>query len=206
MKIKNANPARLLDGKMLEPLTLLYFQINHLKQLYRQGWLKKGRDIPESQCESVADHIFGMSILALFVCDLYFPSLDRLKILRMCLTHELGEIINGDPRSPTDEAGKQEKYVAERAAIIELLKGFPSADEYLKLWEEFEEGKSPEARLVKQLDKLEMALQAKIYSLQYGKNLQEFFDDVRPHLLSKELQLIFEQVENLKERIDFHQK
>ena len=184
MKTKNSNPVRFLKGKSVEPIILLYFHINHLKQLYRQGWLRKGRDIPKSRCESVADHTFAMSILGLLVCDLYFSHLDCLKVLKMCLTHELGEIINGDPKSPRNKIAKRSKYIAERSAIIYLLKDFPNADEYLKLWEEFEEGKSQEAKLVRQLDKLEMALQAKIYSLQHRKNLQEFLDDVRAQLES----------------------
>ena len=196
-KIKNADPAKFLQGKLAEPIILLYFHINHLKQLYRNGWLRKGRDISKLHCESVADHIFGMSILALLICDLYFPKLDCLKVLKMCLTHELGEIIHGDQKSPRGKIARQSKYIAERCAVIHLLKDFPTGTEYLKLWEEFEEGKSPEASLVKQLDKLEMALQAKIYSLQHKKNLQEFIDDVRTQLESGELKKILDQIEVL---------
>ena len=197
MKTKNSNASLFLTGKRVEPIVLLYFQINHLKQLYRQGWLREGRDIPEKFCESVADHVFGMSLLGIFICELYFPKLDCLKVVKMCLTHELGEIINGDPRSPQDATGKKEKYLAERNAIIDLLKDFPYADDYLNLWEEFEEGTTPEAKLVKQLDKLEMAFQAKNYSLQHGKNLQEFLDDVRASLEAEELKNILAQVESL---------
>ncbi len=197
MKTKNSNAALFLTGKRVEPIVLLYFQLNHLKQLYSQGWLREGRDIPEKFCESVADHVFGMSLLGLFICELYFPKLDCFKVIKMCLTHELGEIINGDPRSPQDDAGKKEKYLAEHDAIIALLKDLPNAGDYLQLWEEFEEGASPEAKLVRQLDKLEMAFQAKIYSLQHGKNLQEFLDEVRTYLEAGELKAILTQVESL---------
>lgn len=197
MKTKNSNPAKFLVGKSVDPLIFLYFQINHLKQLYRQGWLSERRDIPEKQCESVADHVFGVSILALFVCDLYFPKLDSLKVLMMCLIHELCEVINGDPRSPQTRKGKLSKHIAERAAIIELLKHFPNFEKYLILWEEYEEGKTREARFVKQIDKLEMAFQAKIYSLQHGKNLQDFYDFVRPLLKSKRLKRILNQIESI---------
>jgi putative hydrolase of HD superfamily len=182
---------------LVDPMIMMYFHINHLKQIYRQGWLRKGRDIPEKQCESVADHIFGMSILGLFLCELRFPDLDRLKVLMMCLIHELGEIINGDPKSPKGHAGKRKKHLAERAAIKIVMTDFPNADKYLDLWEEFEIGNSPEAKLVRQLDKLEMAFQAKIYSLQHGNNLQEFLDDVRNHLESEELKILLNQIERL---------
>ena len=113
----------------------------------------------------------------------------------MCLIHELGEIKNGDPRSPTNPKDKLEKYHNEQKAIIELLKDLPNQDKYLALWEEFENGNSAEARLVRQLDKLEMAFQSKIYALQHGKNLQEFIDDVRTHLESEELLKILAEIE-----------
>lgn len=195
MKTKNDAPVKFLAGKAVDPILTLYFQINHLKQLYRQGWLRKGNDVPEKSCESVAEHCFGMTLLALFVCDLYFSTLDRTKVVLMCLIHELGEIIHGDPRATEDCVEKELKYQRERSAIISLLKDFPNSSEYLSLWEEFEKNKSPEARLVKQLDKLEMALQSKIYTMQYGNNLQEFLDHIRPYLESEDLKRILDQVE-----------
>src|ERR1035437_6300191 len=187
MRTKNSNPVNFLAGKTLQPIIVLYFQINHLKQLYRQGWLKKGRDVPERYCESVADHSFGMAVLAIFVCEMYFPTLDTLKVVMMCLLHELGEIVNGDPPSTEDKVLKAEKHQRERQAITDILSDIPNGEKYVSLWDEFEEGKIPEARLVKQLDKLEMGLQSKIYTLQHGNDLQEFIDHVRPYLESPEL-------------------
>jgi len=197
MKTKNINPSRFLVGIPLDSALELYFQINHLKQLYRQGWLRSGRDVPKGQCESVADHVFGLSMLALFVTDLYFPSLDQLKVIKMCLIHELGEIIVGDLPSPKSDMEREGKRKAEHMAISMLLDDCPNGDEYLRFWEEFEEGKSPEAKLVRQLDKLEMACQAKVYSLQHGNHFQEFFDDVRGQLETEELKKILREVESI---------
>jgi putative hydrolases of HD superfamily len=197
MKTRNKNPVQFLTGKSVEPLIIFYFQANHLKQLLRQGWLQKGRDIPEFCCESDGDHCFLLTLLALVVCDTYFPQLDKLKVITMCLLHEVGEIIIGDQRTPTDEAGKVDKYKREQPAVHELLKDILPGQYYIELWEEFETGQTPEAKLVRQIDKLEMAFQSKVYSLQHSKNLQEFIDDVRTKLQSPELLNLLDQIEAL---------
>lgn len=45
----------------------------------------------------------------------------------------------------------------------------------------------PEDKFVKQVDKLEMAMQASVYSRQYGKNLDEFIDSARARMTDKKL-------------------
>lgn len=194
MKVKNENPIGFL-GNDADPLMRLYFQVNHLKQLYRQGWLKQGRDVPEHQCESVADHVFGMALLALFVCDKHFPDIDRSKVVTMTLIHELGEIKDGD-KYVTDPGERLARKDAERAAIVELLSDFPDSI-YLELWEEYERGDTREARLVKELDKLELVMQAAIYSQQHDKDFSEFFESSDGHIKSLPLREIFASLQNL---------
>lgn len=194
---KSFNPVLLLGGKLVSPILEVYLQANHLKNIYRFGWIKKGRDLPIRFCESDADHCFLLALLAIFVCDSFFPTLDRHKVLIMCLVHELGEIINGDPRSPLNETERLNKYEKEKSAIIEVFAHFPPGATYLALWEEFEKGITPEAKLVRELDKLEMAFQSKVYSLQHGKNLQEFIDDVRTKIHTPELLQLLAEVECL---------
>lgn len=194
MRVKNDDPIGLI-AKDADPLIRLYFQVNHLKQLYRQGWLKQGRDIPEKQCESVAEHVFCMAILALFVCDAYFPELDKNKVVTMTLIHELGEIKDGD-KYVTDPEERTQRKEAERLAITELLADFPDSV-YLELWEEYERGETGEARLVKELDKLEMVMQAAIYQYQHGKNLSEFFLSSDPHIQSPALRALLDAVRTL---------
>jgi|GEM_PF-5917177 len=57
MQSKGMNPASMLHGVAVSPLIEAYFEMNRLKQLYRQGWLQCGI-VPE-RCESVAEHSFG---------------------------------------------------------------------------------------------------------------------------------------------------
>jgi len=184
MITKNTNPVKLLAGKKFDPIIEIYFQINHLKHLLRQGWLMRG--IPESKCESVGDHSFATALFAMMIAKKYFPELNVMKVIKMSLVHELGEIDNGD-LTPFDEASKEERYAKEKAGIEKIFYNFPEGKEYLDLWLEFEENRSAEAKFVKQIDQLEKAMQASVYSKQYGKNLDEFIDSARARITDKKL-------------------
>ena len=90
-----------------ELLTLL-----KLKQLARTGWVRAGVENPES----VADHSWGMAILALRLCP---QELDLCKVLSMCIMHDVAEILVGD-LTPHDEIKGKEKHDLERAAMNKI--------------------------------------------------------------------------------------
>ena len=190
MEVKNENPFEFIKEKNLSLVLQMYFKINHLKQLYRQGWL---RYIDKEKCESVADHIFGVAILVILINDIYSLDLDLEKIVIMSLIHEMGEIKNGDI-TPLDGISKEEKHAMEKKGVIELFKDFPEAEKYIAIWEEFEKRETREARIVFQAEKLEMALQAKIYEFQYGKDLSEFQKYVEDILTDDFLKDILSQI------------
>lgn len=173
------------------PLIEAYFELNHLKQLYRQGWLRRG--IPPERCESVAEHVYGMAMLGWWIADAEFPELDRDKIVRMSLVHELGEIYVGDI-TPGDRVNPAEKHRLEREALLKVVDKLPKGAEYLALWEDFEQGQSPEARFVRQLDRLEMAFQAAAYRQQGFGPLEEFFATTDAALEDPRLRAIFERL------------
>lgn len=154
-----------------------YYQAAELKRLYRQGWLKRG--VPEAACESVADHSFGTALLALFLAGRPpYEGIDRDKALRLALVHELGEVYAGDI-TPVDGVSAEEKASLERNSIRRVLAGLRGGEEYLALWEEFEAGVSPEARFVRELDRLEMGLQAAAYRAEGNGRMGEFFESAR---------------------------
>ncbi|OGK14985.1 hypothetical protein A2774_01040 [Candidatus Roizmanbacteria bacterium RIFCSPHIGHO2_01_FULL_39_12c] len=185
MKIKNRNPALLLKGMKVDPIIEFYFELNHLKQLFRQGWLLRG--IPENKCESVADHLFGSAILALIIANSYYESLDLNKMLKMVLIHELGEIYLGDV-TPRDRINKNLKHEWEYKAVVEIFSKIPKGNQYISLWKEYEEGASPEAKFIKQVDRLEAAFQAVVYKLQYNnKQVEDFYPWTKKRLSDKKL-------------------
>jgi len=184
MKVKNSNPIGLLatiDPETIDPIIHAYLQINHLKQLYRQGWLREGRKIPEHQCESVADHCFGTIVLALLVIAKHQLAVDVGKVIIMIAVHEFGEVHDGD-KTPYDNVSPDVRHTQEAASFREVLRYLPEATIYMDLWEEMEIGATAEAQLVRQLDALEAALQAFIYEGQHPTDVAEFFPYTRKKL------------------------
>jgi putative hydrolase of HD superfamily len=197
MKTKAAPPIASLRGRQTLPLIQAYFEFNQLKQLYRQGWLRVG--LPPERCESVAEHSLGVALLCLFIADTYFPEADVSKVVRIALLHDLGEARVGD-LTPHDPVGAEEKHRREREAVAHILGGLPRGAEYLALWEEYEQGRSFEARLVRQVDRLEMGLQACIYEHQGAGDLSEFFASVHKALEAPELKAVLAELETLRPR------
>ena len=130
--------------------------IGMLKRTPRIGWVDVGIYKPES----VADHTFRTAFLCMLYADI--KALDPLKLLRMALIHDLPEALMGDlmPSQKSAETKKREETV-----ISQILSFVPKRQKeiYLAIWNEYQEGKTREAKVVRQLEKIEMALQAKEY-------------------------------------------
>ena len=137
-----------------------------LKDVLRQGWVNAGVESPES----VAAHSWGMAILALKLCP---AGLNLEHVLKLCLVHDLPEVIVGD-LTPQDDVST--KSADERAAMERL------APEWVSLFDEYENQTTPEAVFVKTLDKLDMALQAKVYMRRSDLNLEQFIESARKTL------------------------
>jgi putative hydrolases of HD superfamily len=193
-KTKASNPLSTLKSSNISPFIHVYFELNHLKQLYRQGWLLRG--IPAEHCESVAEHTFGVAVLAMVLADSFFPELNTLTVVRMALIHDFGEVYAGDI-IPGNNISPAEKHKLEQESIIKIFKNLPNGNDYITLWEEFECRSSPEAQFVRQIDKLEMALQASVYEHQKYENLAEFFKSAGSEISSPELHSILKELENL---------
>jgi putative hydrolase of HD superfamily len=196
MQRKDQMPIAESELDELSPLIRAYVQSSQLKQLYRQGWLRRG--VPREQCESVAEHTFGVALLTLMLTDSCFPELDREAALITALLHDLGEVYAGD-LTPADGVPAEEKHRRERIAVERVLGKLDCAQGYMALWEAYEQGDTPEARLVRQVDRLEMGLQAYLYE-RYGEaDLSEFYASVRDGLSLPALSRLFRQVEAQRE-------
>ena len=194
MHTKAFLPIALLDGKNSLPIIQAYFEFNHLKQLYRQGWLQHG--IEPKYCESVAEHSFCVALLGLFLTEQY-PELDVNKVVRMALIHDLGEIYAGD-FTPKDKIDKNQKFKLEKKSVLQVFNKLPHGCQWINLWEEYEQGESAEAKFVRQLDRLEMLLQASVYEQQGRSDLSDFFTSTKWDLFSPELQSILKVLEDLR--------
>ena len=135
-----------------------FYQIAGLKKLPRSGWKIK---IGLNDSESVAEHSYMMSVMAMVLSDM--KSLNSEKVIKMSILHDWAESKIGD--FMPDEIGYDKKSELENYAMTEILELLPQKiqSDYQDMWNEFLVRDTPEARLVHELDKLEMALQAKIY-------------------------------------------
>jgi len=109
------------------------------------------------------------------------PTLDCGRCVRMAIVHDLAESIVGDI-TPHQGISKEEKSRREEAAMshfLTLLGDTPQAREMYELWQEYEGAATPEAKLVKDLDKFEFIVQALEYEKSDNKNLEHFFASTR---------------------------
>ena len=195
MEIKSPNPATIINTEQISPILEAWLEISHLKQLYRQGWLKRG--IPKENCESVADHSFGTAILTMLIADALFSQLNKERLLRMALIHELGEVYVGDI-TPNDGINLAEKLERERAAVSQICEKLPDGSQYIQLWEEYALNQSPEARFIHQIDRLEMGLQAGVYQAEGHKGMQEFFESAKEAIENPALSALLSQAKNFE--------
>ena len=156
--------------------------LGSLKELERTGWVRMRIPRPES----VADHSFRTAVLAMILAPQY--GADQLKAIKMALIHDIGEAIIGD--IVTEQGAKVSKgllksKVAREKKAVRKIMSLVGTEDFYALFEEFEKNRTPEARLVKQIDKLEMALQAYEYEKMHGKDLEEFFKTARHRVRDK---------------------
>ncbi len=161
---------------MLIGLFELMARIHELKTTARTGWNMefppdhkfKTRRVPEA--ESVADHSYGLAIYAFALATEL--GLDVEKTVTMALVHDAPELITLDivtaTLGPEEKAQAQtDKRLREEAAARTLfLPHGAFGARCFELWLEFEDQKTEEARLVRQLDKFECAAQAVFYAKQ----------------------------------------
>jgi putative hydrolases of HD superfamily len=129
----------------------LLYEAKLLKEIPRSGYqfLGVGR-------ESIAEHTFMATFIAHVMASLQ-PEVDALKLLRMCLLHDLPEARTGDLNAV------QKKYVTadETKAIADLTTSLPFGHKIQELLTEFRAGHSLEARLAHDADQLSLLIDLK---------------------------------------------
>lgn len=174
------------------------FILGKLKKTKRTGWVREKVPNPES----VAEHSFRMAVLAM----IFAPSIgaDPVKTIKMALVHDIGEAETGDivtARGMNAGLNLEDKIIKERKAFLKIF-SLINGDEYVQLFDEFENNQTKEAKLVKQLDKLEMAIQALEYEQEHNINLQEFFDHANSIIIDKNIKKIMSQILKLRKNKD----
>ncbi len=163
--------------------------VYQLKAIPRSGWLQSGID--EIGVESIAAHSFGMSILILYLRPvLQANGINVERALNMAMVHDIAESTVGD-LTPDDGVSESEKHAAEAAAFTEIVKGVQEGDYFRELWDDFESILSPEAKLVKRIDKLDMLIQAYLYEKKYTMRLDSFWENMDEMFSGTESEAIY---------------
>ncbi|NLP46039.1 MAG: HD domain-containing protein [Epulopiscium sp.] len=127
-------------------------EIDKAKQIFRQNVV-----IGTTRNENDAEHSWHLAVMALLLSEYSTTkNMDILKIVKMVLIHDLVEIYAGDTFC-YDEKANEDKADRENKAAQKLFAILPEdqTKEMWGLWQEFEEGKTPEAKFATCLDRLQ---------------------------------------------------
>jgi putative hydrolase of HD superfamily len=123
-------------------------ETDKLKSIIRANVLADG-----SRFENTAEHSWHVCLWALVFAD-QSNGANIARVIQMLLLHDIVEIDAGD--HPIHLPHDQEEITAKEAAAATRIFGLLPADQniaYRQLWEEFETGKSKDARYAKMIDK-----------------------------------------------------
>lgn len=122
----------------------LLFEARILKEIPRSGYHFLG-----TGNESVAEHSFIITFIA-WVMSKLEPDVDALKLISMCIVHDLCEARTGDLNA------LQKQYVVadEQKAMTDMIEHLPFGASMAGLINEFNERKTIEAKLAHDADQL----------------------------------------------------
>ncbi len=143
-----------MDDKDLQKYFDFFREIDKEKYIVRQTYLADG-----ARKENDAEHAWHMAVMAVLLGGYANEKIDVLKTVTMLLIHDLVEIDAGDTFAYDEEAKKtqRERELKGAKRIFSLL----PEEEALRmrgLWDEFEEGTTPEARFAHAMDNIQPAM------------------------------------------------
>ncbi len=149
----------------------LFLELQRLDRIPRAGFVLRGVDDPES----VTEHSWHV----LFLVWTLGPKIDGIDVgraMEIAIVHDLAEVRIGDlPMTCSRYFPEGAKNAAEEAAMAEILAPLP--ERALRLYDEYQRGASPEARLVKACDKLQLMLKVTVYESWGTGALAEFWNN-----------------------------
>ena len=126
-------------------------ELDQLKSILRQSPL-----INRTRRENSAEHSWHVAMFALVLSE-HVKDVNALRVAKLLLLHDVVEIDAGDAplhASRKDKALLEQDELAAAKRIFGLLPD-PQGQELLALWQEFEAGQNPDARLAKALDRFQ---------------------------------------------------
>ena len=119
-----------------------------------KGVTRKTRPLGLDRYENSAEHSWQIALLALSLVEYAVPGIDINRVVGMLLVHNIGEIDTGDTIVYA-EGGWDERKAAELTAVRRIFGKLPKEREaqFLELWQEFDNEKTPEALFAHAVDR-----------------------------------------------------
>jgi len=177
-------------------LVSFFHVVCNLKKIKRSGWIHKSNVLSP---ESVADHSYSMCMMSMVLSEII--DLDTEHIMKMANLHDLAESFVGD--NMPDKISYEEKVLLEDKAMRKIISKLPSLlrGKYLDIWNEYIDNSTVSAKFVHNIDKLEMALQAKEYEFDgYSKqSLQIFLKSATDYISNDSFDIVFEILQTIND-------
>ena len=135
-------------------------QFEFIKEIDKEKMIKRQTLLTDGVTrENDAEHAWHMAIMTLLLSEYSNENIDTLKTISMLLIHDLVEIKAGDTYA-YDEAHKVDQRDRELSAADEIFSMLPvdQGSKFRALWDEFEEGDTPEARFARAMDRIQPML------------------------------------------------
>jgi putative hydrolase of HD superfamily len=160
----------------MESIADFLFEMGMLCKTPRSGYqfLGSGR-------ESVAEHVLRTVYTGYALCKLN-PSLNELRVLKMCVLHDLPEARTGD----MNYVNKKYVQVDEAKAVRELTESLSFGDDIRQAIDEFNAKETMESRIARDADQIALILQLKEYGDLGNKYSEEWIQYALQRLCTEE--------------------
>lgn len=136
-------------------------QVEFIKEIDKLKYIQRKTKLFNSdRNENDAEHSWHLAMMAMVLANHSDKPIDVLKVIKMVLIHDIVEIDAGDTfiyDSVKNHSNTDEELIAAKR-IFGLLPT-TQAEELINIWQEFEDGKSNEAKFAKAMDRFAPLLQ-----------------------------------------------
>jgi len=168
----------------MDSIANFLFEVGMLNKTPRSGYQFLG-----SGKESVAEHILRAIFVGYSLCKMD-SSLDELRVLKMCLFHDLPEARTGD----MNYVNKKYVEVDEEKAVQELTEGLFFGKDIKMVIDEFNRKETKEALIALDADQIALVLQLKEYGDLGNKYADEWIKYALQRLNTKEAKDLAEKI------------
>ena len=144
-----------MTPERIEQQVRFILEVDKLKEVFRQTVCTQSR-----RAENDAEHSWHLCLAVIVLAEhANEPRMDVLRVLKMLILHDLVEIDAGDTFA-YDTARMADQHAREARAADRIFGLLPAdqAGEFRRLWDEFEERRTPEAAFAAAIDRFQPVL------------------------------------------------